>query len=283
MTKKDAINPPHYKTIIKGVEIQPIDVIEAREFGFNCGNALKYLWRAGLKTDDVTEDLKKARWYLDREISTREALLEKECPPQSSVEPAASTTPETTEFPGARQYKTGEVPRAGDTVMSIFRVEQRCVAFVNEHGNIGFHNCPVENPELWRLVYRGEPVSADKLSPPDLCYSNGKMPMVGDIVTRVFETAQEVVETVLPSGLIRMELIDWSYYPSEWTLVRRGDPDYLYSGGGDPMVGDLVRWVGDGDVGEIVDDILPSGLIKAGRDGGSYYPSEWVLISRKSK
>ena len=34
---------------------------------FCLGNALKYLWRAGLKGDAV-EDLKKARWYIDREI-----------------------------------------------------------------------------------------------------------------------------------------------------------------------------------------------------------------------
>lgn len=36
------------------------------------GNAMKYIWRAGLKGDAVT-DLKKARWYLDREIARLEA------------------------------------------------------------------------------------------------------------------------------------------------------------------------------------------------------------------
>lgn len=34
---------------------------------FNVGNAMKYLWRAGLK-DDEAQDLEKARWYIDREI-----------------------------------------------------------------------------------------------------------------------------------------------------------------------------------------------------------------------
>jgi len=34
---------------------------------FNVGNAVKYLWRAGSK-GDALEDLKKARWYVDREI-----------------------------------------------------------------------------------------------------------------------------------------------------------------------------------------------------------------------
>lgn len=45
---------------------------------FNLGNAVKYLWRAGLKDQAVTvQDLEKARWYIDREIQrvkTAEAL-----------------------------------------------------------------------------------------------------------------------------------------------------------------------------------------------------------------
>jgi hypothetical protein len=39
---------------------------------FNLGNTVKYISRAG-KKDDVLQDLKKARWYLDREIANREA------------------------------------------------------------------------------------------------------------------------------------------------------------------------------------------------------------------
>lgn len=38
--------------------------------GFCRGNALKYLWRAGRK-GDVVEDLRKAAWYVDREIGAR--------------------------------------------------------------------------------------------------------------------------------------------------------------------------------------------------------------------
>jgi hypothetical protein len=38
--------------------------------GFNLGNALKYIWRCDLKKDAV-EDLRKARWYIDREIAKR--------------------------------------------------------------------------------------------------------------------------------------------------------------------------------------------------------------------
>jgi hypothetical protein len=60
----DAINPPHYKGHPSGVEC--IAVVE--HMGFNLGNAVKYVWRAGQKGDAV-EDLKKARWYLDREIA----------------------------------------------------------------------------------------------------------------------------------------------------------------------------------------------------------------------
>jgi hypothetical protein len=55
-------NPPHYKHP-SGVEC--IDIAETMTF---CkGAALKYLWRAGQKGDEV-EDLRKARWFIDREI-----------------------------------------------------------------------------------------------------------------------------------------------------------------------------------------------------------------------
>lgn len=68
MEKNDAVNhPKHYTSHPSGVEC--IDIAE--HYGFCIGNAIKYLWRAGLKTDAV-EDLKKARWYLEREISNRE-------------------------------------------------------------------------------------------------------------------------------------------------------------------------------------------------------------------
>lgn len=69
--KPDYVNhPPHY---IQGRKYEPIDVIEDWELTFNTGNALKYISRAGRK-DDMVEDLKKAVWYLNREI----VRLEKE-------------------------------------------------------------------------------------------------------------------------------------------------------------------------------------------------------------
>ena len=63
-------HPAHYNDHPSGVEC--ITVTE--HYNFNVGNAIKYLWRAGLKGDAV-EDLKKARWYLDREISNREKAV----------------------------------------------------------------------------------------------------------------------------------------------------------------------------------------------------------------
>jgi hypothetical protein len=35
---------------------------------FNLGNAVKYIWRADLKSEDPIVDLEKARWYVEREI-----------------------------------------------------------------------------------------------------------------------------------------------------------------------------------------------------------------------
>lgn len=60
----DRINPEHYK--IGGIET--IDFIEAKNLNYNLGNAVKYISRAGHKGSCV-DDLKKAVWYLQRELS----------------------------------------------------------------------------------------------------------------------------------------------------------------------------------------------------------------------
>lgn len=52
---------------------EAIKVIEAWNLGFNLGNTLKYISRAG-KKDNAVEDLEKARWYLDREIQRRKEV-----------------------------------------------------------------------------------------------------------------------------------------------------------------------------------------------------------------
>jgi len=60
-------HPEHYTAHPSGIEC--IEITE--HFCFNLGNALKYIWRCGLKLDAI-EDLKKAKWYIEREISKRE-------------------------------------------------------------------------------------------------------------------------------------------------------------------------------------------------------------------
>ena len=59
-------HPPHYTQHPSGVEC--IQITE--HMGFNLGNALKYIWRCDLKQDAV-EDLKKAAWYINRELEKR--------------------------------------------------------------------------------------------------------------------------------------------------------------------------------------------------------------------
>lgn len=56
----------HYKE-----SVEPIDIIEAFDLNFNRGNVIKYTARAGRK-DDELQDLKKALWYLKREIKNIE-------------------------------------------------------------------------------------------------------------------------------------------------------------------------------------------------------------------
>lgn len=71
---KDNINhPEHY-----GGEDNPyetIKVIEAWNMDFNLGNAIKYISRAGKKNNKVVEDLKKAIFYIDREIQNYQLNL----------------------------------------------------------------------------------------------------------------------------------------------------------------------------------------------------------------
>jgi hypothetical protein len=58
-------NPEHYTSDPSGVECIEI----TRHRNFNVGNAIKYLWRAGLKDSSKTvEDLEKAVFYINDEI-----------------------------------------------------------------------------------------------------------------------------------------------------------------------------------------------------------------------
>lgn len=67
----EAVNhPAHYGGAANPYEA--IKVIDAWGLGFSLGNAVKYIARAG-KKDDLLQDLRKARWYLDHEIERLEA------------------------------------------------------------------------------------------------------------------------------------------------------------------------------------------------------------------
>lgn len=75
----DVINHPKHYTSGK---IEVIDFIEDKELNFNLGNVVKYVARAGRKKSQgkslenkALEDLKKAQFYIQREIATREARL----------------------------------------------------------------------------------------------------------------------------------------------------------------------------------------------------------------
>lgn len=60
-------HPSHYQ----GNGLEVIQVIEAFSLGFNKGNSIKYILRSGKKEDHVA-DLRKAIWYLEREIENLE-------------------------------------------------------------------------------------------------------------------------------------------------------------------------------------------------------------------
>jgi len=65
----DPINHDHYNNHPSGVQCIEI----AEHFTNNVGCAIAYLWRHGQKGDPV-EDLRKARWYVDREIQRLERM-----------------------------------------------------------------------------------------------------------------------------------------------------------------------------------------------------------------
>ena len=85
----DNVNkPPHYTAHPSGVEC--IQVTE--HMNFCLGNALKYIWRAGLKQNEV-EDLKKAVWYLNREIERLENGKEERVGKPEPIEHRESNKP----------------------------------------------------------------------------------------------------------------------------------------------------------------------------------------------
>lgn len=69
--RRETINHPrHYGG---DVTYEAIKVIEAWQLDFSLGNAVKYISRAGKKPgSSKLEDLKKAKWYLERAIKNAE-------------------------------------------------------------------------------------------------------------------------------------------------------------------------------------------------------------------
>lgn len=68
MEKNNVNHPAHY-----GGQDNPyeaIKIIEAYDLNFCLGNVIKYVLRAGKKDDEI-EDLRKALWYLDRELKKK--------------------------------------------------------------------------------------------------------------------------------------------------------------------------------------------------------------------
>ena len=68
LSKTETVNhPDHYQ----GNEYEAIDIIEDYNLNFHLGNVIKYVLRADKKNNRV-EDLKKAAWYLKRELEREE-------------------------------------------------------------------------------------------------------------------------------------------------------------------------------------------------------------------
>lgn len=76
--KEDKVNSPsHYNWLKKLAGVEVIDI--TRHLDFDLGNAVKYILRAGHKTEEgydnrskTIEDLKKAIWYINDKIKTLE-------------------------------------------------------------------------------------------------------------------------------------------------------------------------------------------------------------------
>jgi Protein of unknwon function (DUF3310). len=57
-------HPKHYNSHPSGIEC----IVITEHMSFNLGNAVKYIWRAFLKSEDWKTDLQKAVWCINREI-----------------------------------------------------------------------------------------------------------------------------------------------------------------------------------------------------------------------
>tara|TARA_B100002019_G_scaffold262555_1_gene250030 strand:+ start:839 stop:1057 length:219 start_codon:yes stop_codon:yes gene_type:complete len=67
MDSNEMVNHPNHYGGEENI-YEAIKVIEAWDLGFNLGNSIKYISRAGKKNNKL-EDLEKASWYINREIN----------------------------------------------------------------------------------------------------------------------------------------------------------------------------------------------------------------------
>ena len=72
MSKEMVNHPIHYN-----MGIEAIDYIESHDMNFNIGNVIKYTSRSKHKNNEL-EDLKKALWYLQREINNLEGKYDRD-------------------------------------------------------------------------------------------------------------------------------------------------------------------------------------------------------------
>lgn len=104
MKHDDVNHPSHYTSHPSGVEC--IQITE--HMNFNLGNAIKYVWRAGLKNEATTvQDLEKAVFYINREIA-RIRPEEQSCHKTQASETTRKSTPETTQVLQPRSTEPSE-------------------------------------------------------------------------------------------------------------------------------------------------------------------------------
>ena len=112
----DVVNHPSHYTDGK---IEVIDFIEDKNLNFHRGNAVKYISRAGKKDPNKeVEDLKKARWYIDREIKkmTGETSTEKTSAGVDLKETLVAIIEELTEEQKKQKTTEYNAKRRGDTI-----------------------------------------------------------------------------------------------------------------------------------------------------------------------
>ena len=146
---KDHINPSHYKDIVPGFEYMDMMTYMLKRFdGVDAhlmGQVYKYLMRAGNK-DPLLQDLKKAKWYLDRFIQEIEDVNLKGNPPEVKLH-RHRNAPTVSELSGLIDWESYTVPYEAKCPV--------CIDFVKHvNGTLATYKCPTCEYE----VEVGQPV-----------------------------------------------------------------------------------------------------------------------------